>query len=395
MRIAIFTPFLYPFHVDMLFYLRKVTEAELFTCGTYGNYPFEDLLKFAKRLSCHRVLGGERVLGVRGLIKFLRFKPNVVVLFGIESLAGITIYLTSTLIRSKIIAIVEENYVAIPTNPIIEILRKLKEGIIRLMYRHAPILVAESKASREYVLEVLQVRRAKPVLVRVHGIDVKRYMKLDSISVEQAKGLVVKSLKLPEDVVSKKWCTFIGELSYCKGADVLIDAIDILAKIAEPTVKDLVFLLPNNTRLLRDKIELKEYYKQKLARLVASGLVVLYNSLKHNEIPLLYRASDVIVLPSRLLKYASSDRSPNVALEALASGNILVASYVGGIPTIVNNAGLLVKPNDPQALANKLREVLNNYSRYEHLRVKARERALNELDVGHYIRALLSYLKHS
>jgi glycosyltransferase involved in cell wall biosynthesis len=79
----------------------------------------------------------------------------------------------------------------------------------------------------------------------------------------------------------------------------------------------------------------------------------------------------------------------------LASGNVLIASYAGGIPTIVGDAAMLVRPNDPYALANKLRDLLINEEKYEHLKEKARERAMRELDVRCYVRDLLGYLKLS
>jgi glycosyltransferase involved in cell wall biosynthesis len=230
-------------------------------------------------------------------------------------------------------------------------------------------------------------------MVRVHGVDTGRYFKFASVPRMQAKRVMLKILGLPENLVMKKWCIFIGEPSYCKGADVLLDAVEILQKAPEFVVST-VFLFPS-MRLLRDKEELREHYEQKLMRLIANELIVLYNSVKPEYMPILYRASDVIVLPSRLLTYASSDRSPNVALEALASGNVLIASYVGGIPTIVGDAAILIRPNDPYVLADKLRDVLINHEKYEYLEKRARERALCELDMKRYVCDLLSYLKLS
>jgi glycosyltransferase involved in cell wall biosynthesis len=104
---------------------------------------------------------------------------------------------------------------------------------------------------------------------------------------------------------------------------------------------------------------------------------------------------DAIVLPSRLLINASSDRAPNVALEALASGNILVASYAGGIPTIVGNTGILVKPNDPRALAIALLKVLTSYEKYTHLEGKGRERAQRLLDTRQYLYDIIRILKEA
>ena len=390
MRLAIFTPFLYPFHVDMLITMKGRIEAKLFTCGTYGNYPFEHLLKWAEMLKCAD-LAGHKIIGLPGLIKFIHYRPHVVIIFGIESLAGLMIYFMSSLIRAKTLVVVEENNITRLNNIIFELLQIIKRSVVRLVYSRSFILVAESSASKRYVLDILRVKRKKPIVVRVHGIDVDRFGALISMPMKQAKKILQKVLMLPESLLDKRWCTFIGEPSYYKGADVLLDAIEILQKTLKPRART-IFLLPK-TRLLHDRGELREQYKRKIVRLMADGFVVLYDHLEPEKMPLLYRASDVIVLPSRFLNYASSDRSPNVALEALASGALLVASYVGGISTIVGNAAVLVRPNDPLALAIKLQQVLENYEKYEYLGMEARNRALSELDIKHYVRDLLSYLK--
>jgi glycosyltransferase involved in cell wall biosynthesis len=390
LRLAIFTPFIYPFHIDMLMALCNKVETKLFTCGIYGNYPFEGLLRHAEVLKCIN-LAGFKVAKPLGLAKFLRYRPNAVIIFGIEGLTGLAIYMISRLVRAKTLVVVEENNINLLDNPILNLLQKFKRQVVRLVYKYASVLVAESHASKKYVLEILHVKRNRPIIVRVHGIDTERYLKFASMPKTRAKILISKILKLSEDLLTKQWCTFIGEPSYCKGADVLLDAIEILQEAPEIVAKA-IFLFPK-MELLRDRGDLKECYEQKLKRLVSSGLVILYNPIKPDHMPIFYRASDMIVLPSRFMTYSSSDRSPNVALEALASGNILVASYVGGIPTIVGDAAILVKPNDPRALADKLQDILLNNEKYEYLRRRACERAIHELDIRCYVRDLLSFLK--
>jgi len=92
---------------------------------------------------------------------------------------------------------------------------------------------------------------------------------------------------------------FIGEPSYCKGIDALIDAIEILKKNQKINAKT-VFFIPK-IRLLRDREKLKEIYEQKLIKLIKQGLVLLYQSVKPEYMPIFYRAADIVVLPSRLL----------------------------------------------------------------------------------------------
>ncbi|MFT3696319.1 MAG: glycosyltransferase family 4 protein [Kofleriaceae bacterium] len=72
--------------------------------------------------------------------------------------------------------------------------------------------------------------------------------------------------------------------------------------------------------------------------------------LKHDQIPQWLAACDVLVLPSHM------EGTPNVALEALASGRRIVATRVGGTPDVVNSStlGALVPPKDPGALADAL-----------------------------------------
>jgi glycosyltransferase involved in cell wall biosynthesis len=378
--------------VDMVKVLSDKMEAKIFTCGIYGNYPFEELLRhrYVEVLKCVNVVRS-KTLKPTSLIKFIHFRPHVVIIFGIESIAGIMVYFLSRFVKARTVVIVEENNITIHSNFISDFLQKLKMQIVKHIYERVPILIAESDASKRYVLEILHVKRNKPIIMRVHGIDISKYLRFTSTPKIQAKNEILELLGLPENLLTKKWCVFVGEPSYCKGIDVLIDAIEILKENQEINAKT-IFLIPK-MRLLRDKEELKEVYKQKLIRLIKHGLVLLYQPVKPEYMPILYRAVDVVVLPSRLLANASSDRSPNVALESLASGNILIASYAGGIPTIVGNAAILVKPNDPHSLANTLLNVLTSYEKYRHLEDKAYERAHRILDVRHYLHNIIKAIK--
>ncbi|HEY4176076.1 MAG TPA: glycosyltransferase family 4 protein [Kofleriaceae bacterium] len=72
------------------------------------------------------------------------------------------------------------------------------------------------------------------------------------------------------------------------------------------------------------------------------------------QVPTWMAASDVLTLPSH------AEGTPNVVLEALASGRRVVATRVGGIPDLIADPDLgeLVSPKDPAALARALTEAL-------------------------------------
>jgi glycosyltransferase involved in cell wall biosynthesis len=61
------------------------------------------------------------------------------------------------------------------------------------------------------------------------------------------------------------------------------------------------------------------------------------------------------------------DACPTVALEAMAAGRAIIASATGGLLDIVEDGvtGLLVPPNDPQALADALEALLDDDLRLE------------------------------
>jgi glycosyltransferase involved in cell wall biosynthesis len=83
------------------------------------------------------------------------------------------------------------------------------------------------------------------------------------------------------------------------------------------------------------------------------------------------RDCDVLVLPSL------SDARPRCILEAMFLGRPVIATAVGGIPTMVEDGqtGYLVPPGDPEALTRALRRLADSPELRERLARAGRARA--------------------
>ena len=101
----------------------------------------------------------------------------------------------------------------------------------------------------------------------------------------------------------------------------------------------------------------------------------------HDELPDLYRAADLFVLPAVHDTAGNVDGLPNVILEAMASGLPVVASLISGIPLAVadGETGRLVPEGDTGALGKALAELLRDAPRRRAMGEAGRSRAEREL----------------
>jgi glycosyltransferase involved in cell wall biosynthesis len=78
--------------------------------------------------------------------------------------------------------------------------------------------------------------------------------------------------------------------------------------------------------------------------------------LPRQEVLAAYAKSHIVLIPSL------NEGIPNVLYEAMATGNMVIASDVGGIPEVLKNgqAGILVEPNNAGALARAILKVVGN-----------------------------------
>ena len=96
------------------------------------------------------------------------------------------------------------------------------------------------------------------------------------------------------------------------------------------------------------------------------------------DAPRLIPAFDVITVPSHI------EPLGNATLEAMAAGRPVVGSRVGGIPEMVveGETGVLVPPQDPDALAAALEPLIASPEQRQRLGRAARERAERAFSLG-------------
>jgi glycosyltransferase involved in cell wall biosynthesis len=90
---------------------------------------------------------------------------------------------------------------------------------------------------------------------------------------------------------------------------------------------------------------LEKNVRKAAGRLGLAPRVELRGHVPKEELAALYRGAACLVFPSRYEGFGLP------ALEAMASGTPVVASTAGALPEVIGDAGVLVKPGEPEALA--------------------------------------------
>jgi alpha-1,3-rhamnosyl/mannosyltransferase len=100
-----------------------------------------------------------------------------------------------------------------------------------------------------------------------------------------------------------------------------------------------------------------------------AGRIRLAGFVADDKLATLYRGADALLFPSRYEGFGLP------ALEAMALGTPVVAARAGALPEVVGDAGILVDPDDPDALATALLELLADADRRARLRAAGLRRA--------------------
>ena len=155
---------------------------------------------------------------------------------------------------------------------------------------------------------------------------------------------------------------FVGRLEPLKGLDVLFRAVASLENTHSITLN-----VVGGDENSQEKARLQEL----ASRMKLTESVRFIGSVSQDELPVHYNAADVCVLPSHYESFGLA------ALEASACGRPVVASEVGGLPTIVQSGstGFLVPAKQSDVMAERLCELLGDDLMRSRMGAAAREHA--------------------
>ncbi|MBC7249760.1 MAG: glycosyltransferase family 4 protein [Anaerolineae bacterium] len=192
---------------------------------------------------------------------------------------------------------------------------------------------------------------AARILVAPDGVDLARFEELPSK--EEAR----RQLGLP--LVSKVIC-YTGHLFAWKGVYTLVDAASRLP--------DALLLIVGG--MAQDREKLQQYLVERSIENVR-----LVPHIPPSEVPCFLAAADVLVLPSSAQQTISREyTSPLKLFEYMASGTPIVATDLPSTREVLRDGrdAILVPPDDPEALAKGLRQVLERPDRGRQLAAQAR-----------------------
>jgi glycosyltransferase involved in cell wall biosynthesis len=205
--------------------------------------------------------------------------------------------------------------------------------LFKLCLRRADTIFLVSQLQKD-LIQKRSPELVHKVLVIPNGFDRSKFC------VKDQRGCRV-SLKLPMD---KKILLTVGNLLDVKGHRYLIEAMEMIKGKRNDVICAII-----------GSGDLRQELSDQIAQLALGKYVMLTGGKPHDEIPLLMNACDIFVLPSL------NEGNPTVMFETLGCGKPFVGTRVGGVLEVITSDeyGLLVKPADPEDLAEKILAALD------------------------------------
>ncbi len=191
------------------------------------------------------------------------------------------------------------------------------------------------------------------VMLAPCGVDLTKFRPLDQKEARKRLGLNGEKVVL-----------YVGRVEPLKGLDLLVETAAQM-EAGDQNVRMMVVGGGGPGEPETDRVRRLAEERQ------VDGLIDFVGRVDHDELPLYYNAADVCVVPSYYESFGL------VALESMACGTPVVATRVGGLPTIVHHGhtGYLKSWRCPEAFANSVEMIFSSSGLQESMGAAARRRA--------------------
>lgn len=231
-------------------------------------------------------------------------------------------------------------------------------------FKRSTVVVAVSEAVKEHL--VAQGLDERKIRVVHNGLDLQKFLPMDA---EDAKRGLMFDTEHPI-------LGIFGRLSKEKGQMLALQAMPHILE-SHPKVRLVLAGKGSELHTLKDA-----------AAALGIAESVLFTGFS-SDVRTLMSACDIVIVPSIKEGFGLS------ALEAMALERPVVASAVGGLKEIVLDAetGFVVSPNDPSAISDRVKHLLEDLSQAKEMGRRGRERAEAYFELGHQTKILLSVME--
>lgn len=198
------------------------------------------------------------------------------------------------------------------------------------------------------------------------GVDLKLFQPGDQVTAREELGLAPQP---------KRLIVTVGRMEPLKGMDALIRALAIVhQRRPDLAANSEVALIGGGNESQESEWNSEQRRLHQLrSDLGVKDAVHFVGARPQEQIPLFYAAADIVAVPSHYESFGMA------ALEALACAKPVIASNVGGLPSMITDGdnGFLIPHDNPEALADRIETLLDDPALAQRLAERAQQRAQN------------------
>lgn len=225
--------------------------------------------------------------------------------------------------------------------------------------KSADRIIAATPAEHSQLLWLYRADRRKIVIIPP-GVNLSRFY---PVPIEAAK----MQLGIP---LNMNLLLFVGRIEPLKAVDSILHALNILQQRVPHLLEQTIFTVIGGDPASHNEVELQRL-QVLTAELGLTQAVRFIGAKDQEQLHRYYAAALAVIMPSDYESFGM------VALEAMASGAPVIASQVGGLAFLVKDgeSGFLIPVREPEALAQRLCQLLSHPAEFSYMRLAAAERA--------------------